>query len=79
MDYIEAAHELENGDIDAFFCTAGLTTTIIEELARECDIRLISIDDRTIEKMLSYSNAYSRYTILPEPMMDRKRQSIPLV
>lgn len=63
MDYIEAAHELEAGDIDALFCTAGLTTTVIDELSRECDIRLISLDDSVISKMLSYSDAYSRYTI----------------
>ena len=63
LDYIDAAHQLETGDIDAFFCTAGLTTTIIEELSRECEIRLISIDDSIIDKMLSTSDAYSRYTI----------------
>lgn len=63
MDYIEAAHELESGEIDAFFCTAGLTTTVIDELSRECDIRLISLDESVIDKMLSYSDAYSRYTI----------------
>ena len=63
LDYIDAAHQLETGDIDAFFCTAGLTTTIIEELSRECEIRLISIDDSVIDKMLSTSDAYSRYTI----------------
>ncbi len=66
LDYIEAAKELENGTIDAFFCTAGLTTTIIDELSRECDIRLISIDDSVIDKMLSVSDAYSRYTIPAE-------------
>ena len=63
LDYIDAAHQLETGDIDAFFCTAGLTTTIIEELSRECEIRLISIGDSVIDKMLSTSDAYSRYTI----------------
>lgn len=63
LDYIDAAHQLETGDIDAFFCTAGLTTTIIEELSRECEIRLISIDDSVIDKMLSTSDAYSRYSI----------------
>ena len=63
LDYIDAAHQLETGDIDAFFCTAGLTTTIIEELSRECEIRLISIDDSVIDKMLSTSEAYSRYSI----------------
>lgn len=63
LDYIEAARELEDGKIDAFFCTAGLTTTIIDELSRECNIRLISIDDNVIDKMLSSSAAYSRYTV----------------
>lgn len=63
LDYIDAAHQLESGDIDAFFCTAGLTTTVIDELSRECDIRLISIDDSVADKMLAYSDAYSRYTI----------------
>ena len=41
MDYIDAANSLKSGDIDAFFCTAGLKTTIIDELSRECDIRII--------------------------------------
>ncbi len=59
LDYIEAAHELESGDIDAFFCTAGITTTVIDELSRECDIRLIPIGDNVIKKMLSSSDAYS--------------------
>lgn len=63
LDYIDAAHELEAGDIDAFFCTAGINTTIIEELSRECDIRLIPIDDDVISKMRASSDAYSRYTI----------------
>lgn len=63
MDYIEAAHELESGEIDAFFCTAGLTTTVIDELSRECDIRLVSLSDEVISKMLAYSDAYSEYTI----------------
>ena len=35
MDYIDAANSLKSGDIDAFFCTAGLKTTIIDELSRE--------------------------------------------
>lgn len=63
MDYLEAAKELEDGTIDAMFCTAGLTTTIVDELSRECDVRLLSLDDTVIDKMLSHSESYSRYTI----------------
>lgn len=50
MDYIDAANSLKSGDIDAFFCTAGLKTTIIDELSRECDIRIIPIDDTVINQ-----------------------------
>ena len=56
MDYTEAAAKLKNGDIDAFFCTAGTRTGVIEQLSKECDISLISLDDKCIDKMLS---AYS--------------------
>ena len=37
LDYIEATKELKAGDIDAFFCTAGLTTTVIDELSKLSD------------------------------------------
>lgn len=63
MDYTEAADSLESGQIDAFFCTAGIKTTVIDELAKKCDIRLVSIDESCINKMLQYSDAYTKYTI----------------
>lgn len=59
LDYIDATSELKSGDIDAFFCTAGLTTTVIDELSKECDIRLIPIDEDVIQKMLAGSDAYT--------------------
>ena len=34
LDYIDATNELKSGDIDAFFCTTGLTTTVIDELSK---------------------------------------------
>ena len=51
------------GDIDAFFCTAGLTTTVIDELSKECDIRLIPLTDTVISKMLESSSAYTSEVI----------------
>ena len=56
MDYTEAAEKLKAGEIDAFFCTAGTRTEVIGQLSKECDIHLISLDDKCIDKMLS---AYS--------------------
>ena len=35
----------------------------MDELSKECDIRIIPIDDTVINKMLTYSSSYSRYTI----------------
>lgn len=29
LDYTEAASELKDGEINAFFCTAGIQTTVI--------------------------------------------------
>ena len=43
--------ELREGKIDAFFCTAGAQTTVIGELAKKCDIRLLSIDEKSAEKL----------------------------
>ena len=63
LDYIDAAKELKAGDIDAFFCTAGLTTTVIDELSKECDIRLIPLTDTVISKMLESSSAYTSKVI----------------
>ena len=58
-----ATKELKAGDIDAFFCTAGLTTTVIDELSNECDIRLIPLTDTVISKMLESSLAYTSEVI----------------
>ena len=63
MDYTEAAAKLKNGDIDAFFCTAGTRTGVIEQLSKECDISLISLDDKCIEKLLTAYPLYEKYTI----------------
>ena len=57
-NYTEAAEDLKNGNIDAFFCTAGAETTVIEELAKQCNIKLLSIDD-TVKTNLK--TAYSSY------------------
>ena len=63
MDYTEAAGKLKAGEIDAFFCTAGTRTEVIGQLSKECDIRLISLDDKCIDKMLSAYSLCEKYTI----------------
>ncbi len=63
LNYADAAKELENGKIDAFFCTAGTQTTVIEELAKNCGIRLLGIDDNGRKKLLNSYDSYSECVI----------------
>ena len=63
MNYTDEAEALNSGKIDAIFCTAGIQTAMIEGLAQKCDIRLLSIDETHMEKLLAESDTYSRYTI----------------
>lgn len=63
LDYIDAAESLVSGEIDAFFVTAGIQTTVIEELTRTCDIRLIGLNDSCKNKLLSAYSYYSDFTI----------------
>ena len=56
LDYAEAAKKLENKEIDCLFITVGMNATIVDELAKQCDIKLLEIDNATSNKLKS---AYS--------------------
>ncbi len=62
-DYKTAVNKLENGEIDALFCTAGIKTEIIDELASRSKIRLLSIDDNQMEKITSTYDFLMEYNI----------------
>lgn len=78
LNYADAAKELESGKIDAFFCTAGTQTTVIEELARQCGIRLLDIDDTGRQKLL---NSYDSYTecIIPKGTYQGQEEDVQTV
>lgn len=63
LDYTNAAKELISKKIDAIFCTAGVQTTVLEELAKECEIRFLNIDESCIKKLQAAHPCYARYTI----------------
>lgn len=63
LSFADSANALENGKIDAFFCTAGAPTTSITELAKNTDIRVLSLDERTISRMLSEYEGYTECMI----------------
>ena len=55
--------------------TIDETAAYFEKNDIKCAPLAFTIDDRTIEKMLSYSNAYSRYTI-PAGTYDGQEEAI---
>ena len=63
---ILAAYGLNDSLVDAFFCTAGALTTVIGELAKKCDIRLLSIDEKSAEKLKGTYKFYTDCTIPKE-------------
>lgn len=44
LNYTDAAARLADGTIDAMFVTAGLHADALEQLAKTCAIRLLSVD-----------------------------------
>ena len=65
-------------EIDAFFCTAGTATTVISELAKQCDIELLSLDDESIKKLESAYKSYNIYTI-PAGTYNGQKQDVKTV
>lgn len=63
LDYTKAAAKLSCGEIDAMFCTAGIKTTVIEEIARECDIVLLGLDKRMRDRLKKTYSYYEDYVI----------------
>lgn len=63
LSFSDSAAALEDGSIDAFFCTAGAPTGAVYELARNTDISVLSLDDRTVERMLKEYSGYTECTI----------------
>lgn len=64
MDYTESARKLKDGEIDAIFCTAGLKTTMMDELSRQCSIKLLAIDNSVAGRLKSEYPFYLR-TVIP--------------
>lgn len=63
LDYTDAADQLAEKKIDAFFCTAGICTTVIEELTKECDILLLEIPESCRQKLKKAYSFYDDYVI----------------
>ena len=63
MSFAEAAAALKDGNIDAFFITAGAPTGSVSELAATNEIRLLSIEPEIQNNIMKMYNGYTRCTI----------------
>lgn len=63
LGFGDSADAMKNGQIDAFFVTAGPPTTAISELGATVDIRLLEIDDETAAKLIQDYPFYAQYVI----------------
>ncbi len=63
LDYADAAEALKNGQIDAMFCTTGIPATFVDELAKSCQVRFLSLDEKHIDMLESAYDFFSTYTI----------------
>lgn len=78
-DYTDAHDQLMQWKNRCIFLYAGIQTTVIEELAKECDIRLLDIDEKCRNKLLSAYPSYSEYTIPANTYTGQTEDTIPLV
>ena len=63
MSFAEAAAALKDGNIDAFFITAGAPTGSVLELAAMHEIRLLSIEPEIQNNIMKLYSGYTRCTI----------------
>lgn len=63
LSFTDSAAALQNGDIDAFFCTAGTPTSAVAELARSGAIRILPVNGTEAERLIEQYPAYTPYVI----------------
>lgn len=61
LSYTDAAKEMKNGNLDAFFCTAGTPTRALKEISDE--IKLIPIEGIVADRITEQYNGYEKYFI----------------
>lgn len=64
LSFADSAAALESGEIDAFFCTAGVPTAAVSNLAAKCDIRFLPISPEILNNI---TNIYKGYTVCRIP------------
>lgn len=63
LSFTDSAQALQEGNLDAFFCTAGAPTPAVAELAATVPVRLLAIGTEQAERIISQYGGYTRYTV----------------
>lgn len=63
LSFADSAAAMQAGELDAFFCTAGAPTTAVAELARQMDVRILSLDEEAMDSMMQLYPQYVKCTI----------------
>ena len=63
LSFNASAEAMKAGKIDAFFCTAGIPTTAIDELASKQPINVLSISDEYANKLIEKHPFYTQEII----------------
>ena len=66
LGFTDSADKFKDGQLDAFFVTAGAPTTAITDLATVKDFNILSIGEEEIAYLKENYGYYTEYTITPE-------------
>ncbi len=64
LGFGDSADAIKDNKIDAFFCTAGIPTTAVMELATTKNIKVLAIDDAKAKEL---TDKYAYYTVVTIP------------
>ena len=78
LSFADSAEALKNGQIDAFFCTAGAPTTAIMDLDATNDIIVLAVDDAHLAKLTESYPYYTQY-ILPAGTYESMTEAVATV
>lgn len=63
LDFADASTNLQDGNVDAAFVTAGTPTGAIQELSASADVRIVSFDENAMDSLMEEYTYYTKQDI----------------
>ena len=63
LDFADASTNLQDGNVDAAFVTAGTPTGAIQELSASADVRIVSFDEDAMDSLMEEYTYYTKQDI----------------